>query len=77
MVRLHGIQSSIENTSQADLLERPLDKGIVTASDIKIRLVEVELITRETPGPVGVRRVQARSRLILLIRARAGCTLEF
>jgi hypothetical protein len=29
----------------ADLLERILDKGIVIAGDIKIRLVEVELLT--------------------------------
>jgi len=28
-----------------DLLERILDKGIVIAGDIKIRLVEVELLT--------------------------------
>ena len=29
----------------ADLLERILDKGIVIAGDIRIRLVEVELLT--------------------------------
>ena len=29
----------------ADLLERVLDKGIVIAGDIKVRLVDVELLT--------------------------------
>ncbi len=36
---------SIESTNLADLLERILDKGIVIAGDIKIRLVDVELLT--------------------------------
>jgi hypothetical protein len=36
---------SIESTNLADLLERILDKGIVIAGDIKISLVEVELLT--------------------------------
>ncbi len=31
----------------ADLLERLLDKGIVISGDIRIRLVEVELLTLE------------------------------
>ncbi|MBI4643477.1 MAG: gas vesicle protein [Deltaproteobacteria bacterium] len=44
MARQQGIQSSIESTNLADLLERILDKGIVIAGDIKIRLVEVELL---------------------------------
>ncbi len=45
MARQQGIQSSIQTTNLADLLERILDKGIVIAGDIKIRLVEVELLT--------------------------------
>ena len=45
MARAQSIQSSIESTNLADLLERILDKGIVIAGDIKIRLVEVELLT--------------------------------
>ncbi len=45
MTRQHGIQRSIESTNLADLLERILDKGIVIAGDIKVRLVEVELLT--------------------------------
>jgi hypothetical protein len=38
-------QHSIESTNLADLLERILDKGIVIAGDIKIKLVDVELLT--------------------------------
>ena len=45
MAQPQGIQSSIQTTNLADLLERILDKGIVIAGDIKIRLVEVELLT--------------------------------
>jgi hypothetical protein len=40
-----GIQSSLQSTNLADLLERLLDKGVVIAGDIKIKLVEVELLT--------------------------------
>jgi len=36
---------SVESTNLADLLERILDKGIVIAGDIKIKLVDVELLT--------------------------------
>ncbi len=38
-------QHSIESTNLADLLERILDKGIVIAGDIRIKLVDVELLT--------------------------------
>ena len=41
----HAVQKSIESTNLADLLERVLDKGIVIAGDIKIKLVDVELLT--------------------------------
>lgn len=40
-----SIQQSINTTNIADLLERILDKGIVIAGDIRIKLVEVELLT--------------------------------
>ncbi len=36
---------STNSTSVADLLERVLDKGIVIAGDIRIKLVDVELLT--------------------------------
>lgn len=38
-------QHSIQTTNLADLLERILDKGIVIAGDVKIKLVDVELLT--------------------------------
>ena len=34
-----------QSTNLADLLERILDKGVVVAGDISIKLVEVELLT--------------------------------
>ncbi len=39
------IQHAVASTTLADLLERILDKGIVIAGDIKIKLVEVELLS--------------------------------
>ena len=39
------ITQSTQTTNLADLLERVLDKGIVIAGDIKIKLVDVELLT--------------------------------
>jgi hypothetical protein len=38
---VHNVQTS----NLADILERVLDKGIVIAGDIKIKLVDVELLT--------------------------------
>lgn len=40
-----GTQHSLGSTNLADLLERILDKGIVIAGDIRINLVNVELLT--------------------------------
>jgi len=37
--------SMMQTTNIADLLERVLDKGVVIAGDIKISLVDVELLT--------------------------------
>ena len=39
------VQTSMGGTNLADLLERILDKGIVIAGDIRINLVDVELLT--------------------------------
>ncbi len=36
---------ALETSTLSDVLERVLDKGIVIAGDIKIKLVEVELLT--------------------------------
>jgi len=45
MALQQAAQHSIESTNLADLLERVLDKGIVIAGDIRIKLVDVELLT--------------------------------
>ena len=36
---------SIQSSTLADVLERVLDKGLVIAGDIKIKLVDIELLT--------------------------------
>lgn len=36
---------STQSASLADILERVLDKGIVIAGDIKVKLVDIELLT--------------------------------
>lgn len=38
-------QSAVQSTNLADLLERVLDKGVVIAGDIRINLVNVELLS--------------------------------
>jgi hypothetical protein len=40
-----GIVHASEATSLADLLERILDKGVVLAGDIRIKLADIELLT--------------------------------
>ena len=40
-----GVTQATQSATLADLLERILDKGIVIAGDIRIKLVEVELLT--------------------------------
>ena len=39
------VQHSVPSATLADVLERILDKGIVIAGDIKIKLVDIELLT--------------------------------
>ncbi len=41
----HGANHSIHSATLADVLERILDKGLVIAGDIKIKLVNIELLT--------------------------------
>ena len=36
---------SVESATLADILERVLDKGIVISGDIKVKLVDIELLT--------------------------------
>ena len=45
MSHTRAVAQSVQSATLADLLERILDKGIVIAGDIRIRLVEVELLT--------------------------------
>src|SRR5574341_1933414 len=45
MTAQRSVVQSTQSTTLADLLERVLDKGIVIAGDIKIKLVEIELLT--------------------------------
>jgi hypothetical protein len=40
-----NITHALESSSLADILERVLDKGIVIAGDIKVKLVDIELLT--------------------------------
>jgi len=39
------IQSATSSASIADILERVLDMGVVIAGDIRIKLVDIELLT--------------------------------
>ncbi len=39
------IQTSTTSASVADILERVLDMGVVIAGDIRIKLVDIELLT--------------------------------
>ena len=38
-------QHSIHSATLADVLERVLDKGLVIAGDIKVKLLDIELLT--------------------------------
>ncbi len=40
-----GTNHSLHSSTLADVLERILDKGLVIAGDIKIKLVDIELLT--------------------------------
>ena len=44
MTKRH-IEHSTSGATLADLLERILDKGIVIAGDIKVKIVDIELLT--------------------------------
>jgi len=39
------MQHSTDSSTLADLLERILDKGIVIAGDIKVKIADIELLT--------------------------------
>ena len=40
-----SMSHAVESATLADVLERILDKGLVIAGDIKIKLVDIELLT--------------------------------
>lgn len=44
-IQARNLQHATDSTTLADLLERILDKGIVITGDIRINLVQVELLT--------------------------------
>lgn len=44
-IQQSGAKHSVDSTNLADLLERILDKGIVIAGDIRISIVDIELLT--------------------------------
>jgi len=39
------MQHSVQSATLADVLERVLDKGLVIAGDIKIKIADIELLT--------------------------------
>ncbi|MCU0714613.1 MAG: gas vesicle protein [Pirellula sp.] len=39
------LPSAVSSTSVADILERVLDMGVVIAGDIRVKLVDIELLT--------------------------------
>ena len=41
----HAMSHAVESSTLADVLERVLDKGIVIAGDISVKLVDIELLT--------------------------------
>lgn len=45
MIKQQNVQHSVSSAGLADVLERILDKGLVIVGDIKIKLVDVELLT--------------------------------
>jgi len=45
MVQQRSMIHAVESSTLADVLERVLDKGIVIAGDIRIKLVDIELLT--------------------------------
>jgi hypothetical protein len=45
MVQQHSMSHAVESSTLADVLERVLDKGIIIAGDIRIKLVDIELLS--------------------------------
>jgi hypothetical protein len=45
MIRQQALSHAVESSTLADVLERVLDKGIVIAGDIRVKLVDIELLS--------------------------------
>ncbi|MGA8185030.1 MAG: gas vesicle protein [Terriglobia bacterium] len=45
MMHQRGMSHAVESSTLADVLERVLDKGIVIAGDIRVKLVDIELLS--------------------------------
>jgi gas vesicle protein GvpA/GvpJ/GvpM family len=45
MEQQRNLSHSVESSTLADVLERVLDKGIVIAGDIRVKLVDIELLS--------------------------------
>ena len=45
MVQQRSLSHAVESSTLADVLERVLDKGIVIAGDIRVKLVDIELLS--------------------------------
>jgi hypothetical protein len=41
----HGVSHAVQSSTLSDVLERVLDKGVVIAGDIKVKLVDIELLS--------------------------------
>jgi hypothetical protein len=45
LIRQQALSHAVESSTLADVLERVLDKGIVIAGDIRVKLVDIELLS--------------------------------
>ena len=45
MVQQRSMSHACESSTLADVLERVLDKGVVIAGDIKVKIADIELLT--------------------------------
>jgi hypothetical protein len=41
----HSVSHAVSSSTLSDVLERVLDKGVVIAGDIKVKLVDIELLS--------------------------------
>src|ERR1022692_1496445 len=45
MLQQQAMSHAVESSTLADVLERVLDKGVVIAGDIRVKLVDIELLS--------------------------------